>query len=173
MPETGLGREEVGRIYERYGCFLRRRAWLITRDAALAEDAVHEALVKLMKSGAGYRSADHPLRWLHAVVDRSSIDQLRRGKRLRTAAALDDPAARRAEHPDVDIEARDSVLKALGTLGEVDQRIAILSFIDGMSQSQIGEEVGYSRVTVNKRLQTIRESARAFLSPESSSEAAP
>lgn len=158
----------MGRIYERYGCFLRRRACLITRDAALAEDAVHEALVKLMKSGAGYRSADHPLRWLHAVVDRSSIDQLRRGKHLRTAAALDDPAARRLEHPNVDVEARDSVLKALATLGEVDQRIAILSFIDGMSQSQIGQEVGYSRVTVNKRLQAIREAARTFLSPRSS-----
>ncbi len=163
MSQEGLSSEEVSRVYERYGCFLLRRARLITRDAALAEDAVHEALVKLMKSGAGYRTAAHPLRWLHTVVDRCSIDQLRRGKRLRQAAALDDPSARKVAHPNVDLEARDSVLRVLGEMSDVDQRIAISAFVDGMSQGQIADEVGYSRVTVNKRLQAIKESAKRRL----------
>lgn len=170
MGQTGLSRDEVSRIYERYGCFLQRRARLITRDAALAEDAVHEALLNLMRSGAEYRNASHPLRWLHTVVDRSSIDQLRRGKRLRDAAALDDPSARNVAHPGVDLEARDSVLKVLAKLGEVDQKIAILAFVDGMSQGQIAEEVGYSRVTINKRLQAIRESTKDWLGPHARAE---
>jgi RNA polymerase sigma-70 factor, ECF subfamily len=163
LDATGLSRDEVSRIYERYGFFLQRRARLITRDAALAEDAVHDALVHLMRSGAGYRAANHPLRWLHTVVDRSSIDQLRRGKHLRNAAALDDPSARQVAHPNVDVEARDSVLKVLAQLGDVDQKIAILAFVDGMSQGEIADEVGYSRVTINKRLQAIRESAKDWL----------
>ena len=34
-------------------------------------------------------------------------------------------------------------------------RIALLLFVDGMSQAEIAEEIGLSRVTVNKKIQVI------------------
>ena len=160
MTARGLSRDEVAQIYRKYGCFMHRRARLVTRDDALAEDAVHEALVKLLQNGQALREAEQPLSWLLRVVERASIDQLRRGKHLHRAAPIDETVNQMAAHPSVDLEARNSVLRVLGTLADEDQRIAMLAFVDGLSQGQIAERVGYSRVTINKRLQSIREHAR-------------
>lgn len=157
-------------MYQRYGFFMRRRALLITRDVALADDVVQETLLKLLRKGAAYRAAEHPLRWLHQVVDRSALDQLRRGRRLRQADDVDDAASDLAAPPGVDLEARNAVCRALGDLPKEDQELAICTLIDGMSQAQAAEALGVSRVTVNKRLQRIRDHARRLLdsNPEAS-----
>jgi RNA polymerase sigma factor (sigma-70 family) len=65
-------------------------------------------------------------------------------------------------HPAVDIEARDAALKLLGTLSEQEMQIAVLLFVDGMSQGEIAEEVGISRVTVNKKIQALRARAERY-----------
>ena len=62
--------------------------------------------------------------------------------------------------PGVDPEARWSVLRALGELEEAEQALAIMLFVDGMSQGEAADELGVSRVTVNKRAQKIREQLR-------------
>lgn len=155
----GLTRAELGGLYRRYGAFLRRRARLVTRDPALAEDALQEACINLLRSGAGLRDAKQPLAWLYRVVDRASLDQLRRGKRLRTAASFDDLDAL-GPPPGVDPDLRLRVLELLGDLDAESAEIALMAFVDGMTQSEIAEELGYSRVTINKRVQTVR--ARAL-----------
>ncbi|HEU4532558.1 MAG TPA: sigma-70 family RNA polymerase sigma factor [Polyangiaceae bacterium] len=164
--DRGLTRTEVSDLYRRYGAFLRRRARLITRDHALAEDALQEACLNLLRAGAGLREARQPLGWLYRVVDRASLDQLRRGKRLRSATPFD--ALGDAEGlglpPGVDADARLRALELLGELSPEDAEIAILAFVDGMTQGEIAEELGYSRVTINKRLQAIRQ--RASLAPK-------
>jgi RNA polymerase sigma factor (sigma-70 family) len=151
----GLTRAELAGIYRRYGAFLRRRARLVTRDSALAEDALQEACINLLRSGAGLREAKHPLAWLYRVVDRASLDQLRRGKRLRHAAPFEDLDAL-GPPPGVDHDLRLRVLEVLGELDAEAAEIAIAAFVDGMTQGEIAEELGYSRVTINKRVQAIR-----------------
>lgn len=158
----GLTRAELGGLYRRYGAFLRRRARLVTRDHALAEDALQEACINLLRSGAGLRDAKQPLAWLYRVVDRASLDQLRRGRRLRTAAPLDDLDAL-GPPPGVDPDLRLRVLELLGEFDAESAEIALMAFVDGMTQSEIAEELGYSRVTINKRVQAIRASALGAL----------
>lgn len=157
----GLTRSEVADLYRRYGAFLRRRARLITRDAALAEDALQEACLNLLRAGATFREAKQPLGWLYRVIDRASLDQLRRGKRLRSAACFEelDGVAGLAPPPGVDADTRLRALEVLAELGREEAEIAILAFVDGMTQSEIAEELGYSRVTINKRLQAVRQRA--------------
>lgn len=159
----GLTRAEVGGLYRRYGALLRRRARLVTRDPALAEDALQEACLNLLRSGSGLRDARQPVAWLYRVVDRASLDQLRRGKRLRLAAPFEDLDALAPPHC-VDQDLRLRVLELLGDLDDESAEIALMAFVDGMTQGEIAEELGYSRVTVNKRVQAIR--ARALGAPE-------
>jgi RNA polymerase sigma factor (sigma-70 family) len=113
-----------------------------------------------MGSGAAVRAAEEPLRWLYTVVDRCCFDVLRRRRRSPVTLAPDEGAGR---HPGVEIELRDAVLRLLGALDEDQMRIAVLLFVDGMSQGEIADEVGVSRVTVNKRIQSIRARAEAWL----------
>lgn len=58
--------------------------------------------------------------------------------------------------PGVDTEGRLAALQSLGQLDDDQQALAIMLFVDGMSQSEAAAELGVSRVTVNKRAQRIR-----------------
>jgi RNA polymerase sigma-70 factor (ECF subfamily) len=161
--DAGLTNAEVSELFRRYGFFLRRRSRLIVRDPSSADDALQEAFVKVMKSGAAVREAEKPLLWLYRVVDRCCLDQLRRSKHLRAAAPIDSISdAALPKHED-SVEDRDAVLAFLGELDDVDQKIALLAFMDGMSQGEIADEIGTSRVTVNKRMQGIRERANRVI----------
>lgn len=145
-------------MYHRYGALLERRCRLLMRDHALAEDALQELLATLLRRGESLRSAGSPYRWLCRAVDRTCLDLLRRGKRVRSALAQDDLAALDpiGQAPGADAEARLAALQSLALLDDEQQSLAIMLFIDGMTQSEAAAELGVSRVTVNKRTQRIR-----------------
>lgn len=171
MAGNGLSADEVSDVYHRYGALLERRCRLLMRDDALAEDALQELLSVLLRRGDSLRGAESPYRWLCRAVDRTCLDLLRRGKRVRDALS-------KGEHdeldplgpaPGVDTEARFAALESLAQLDDEQQALAIMLFVDGMSQSEAAAELGVSRVTVNKRTQRIR--SRLGLSFESNEEA--
>jgi RNA polymerase sigma-70 factor (ECF subfamily) len=128
------------------------------RDRSLAEDAVQELLAVLLRRGETLREAKSPYRWLCRAADRTCIDLLRRGRRVREALTPEgleelDPVG---PAPSVDAEARFAVLESLERLDADEQALAIMLFVDGMSQGEAAEELGISRVTVNKRAGKIR-----------------
>ncbi len=163
LASRPLCSEEVSALYAKYGFFLLRRCRTILRDEALADDALQEAFVKVMRGGGAIREADEPLRWLYRVVDRCCFDTLR--KRRRSVETPHDDEGT-SVHPAAAIELRDAVLRLLGTLGEKEMQIALLLFVDGLSQGEIAEEMGVSRVTINKKIQEIRAGAEAWLGRE-------
>ncbi len=142
---------------------------MILRDPEQANDALQEAFVKVMRSDVALDSVEQPLRWLYRVVDRVCLDLLRRRKTTPTSGAGDVDEAELAapseggRGPEHAAEERDRVLRFLVELDDVSQRIALLSFVDGMNQGEIAEELGYSRVTINKRVQALRQRAQSRL----------
>jgi RNA polymerase sigma factor (sigma-70 family) len=62
--------------------------------------------------------------------------------------------------PGVDAETRWAVLEALELLEPEQQALAVMLFVDGLSQGEAADELGVSRVTVNKRAQEIRSHLR-------------
>jgi RNA polymerase sigma-70 factor, ECF subfamily len=160
LRDRSLRPDEVSALYAKYGFFLLRRCRTILRDEALADDSLQEAFVRVMRGGSSIREADEPLRWLYRVVDHCCLDTLRKRRRSVETPADDEGAS---PHPAVAIELRDAVLGLLGTFDEKQMRIAVLLFVDGMSQGEIAEEVGVSRVTVNKKIQAIRAGAEEWL----------
>ncbi len=151
----GLTSAELRELHRRYGPFLRRRCQILMRDRALADDALQEVFMKLLRHGGPFRDAPHPMRWLHRVADHACFDLHRSGKRSRQSTPIDE--AEDLVHPGVAPDARRAVLDALFALNDEDKQIAVMAFIDGMSQKEIADEIGYSRVTVNKRIAAIRD----------------
>jgi len=154
----GLSADEVSDVYHRYGALLERRCRLLMRDHAQAEDALQELLAALLRRGETFREAESPYRWLCRAADRTCLDLLRRSKRVREALSKDglealDPLG---PAPGVDAEARLAALQSLGQLDDDQQVLAVMLFVDGMSQGEAAAELGISRVTVNKRAQRIR-----------------
>ena len=145
-------------MYHRYGALLERRCRLLMRDRAHAEDALQELLTALLRRGESFREAASPYRWLCRAADRACLDLLRRSKHVREALSRDglDTLDPLGPAPGVDAEARLVALQSLGQLDDDQQSLAIMLFIDGMSQAEAAAELGLSRVTVNKRTQRIR-----------------
>ena len=83
------------------------------------------------------------------------IDLLRRNQRTRQAISLED-ADDIGCAPGLDADARRAVIQSLERLGEREQAVAIGVFIDGLTQSEVADELGLSRVTINKDVQKIR-----------------
>lgn len=158
----GLTADEVSEVYRRYGPLLERRCRLLLRDDALAADALHELCTTLLRRGEPLRGAASPYRWLCSAATHASLDLLRRRKRVRDALPIDDVDTLGAA-PGVDPEARIEVLRALEALLPDQQTLAIMLFVDGMTQSEAADELGVSRVTVNKRAQELRDILRRRL----------
>jgi len=164
LSHRGLTAAEVSDVYQRYGALLARRCRLLLRDAAQADDAVQELIAVLLRRGEGLRAAESPYRWLCRAADRACIDLLRRGRHLRAAVDIDglDPIG---VAPGIDPEARCAVVESLATLDEAQQSLAIMLFVDGLTQGQAAEELGVSRVTINKRAQELRARLRISQAP--------
>jgi RNA polymerase sigma-70 factor, ECF subfamily len=158
-------------VYQRYGALLFRRCRLLLRDPAQADDAVQELIAILLRRGEGLRAAESPYRWLCRAADRTCIDLLRRGKHLRTAIDINDldPVG---VAPGIDPEARCAVVESLARLDEDQQSLAIMLFVDGLTQGEAAEELGVSRVTVNKRAQELRTQLRISHTPATATEEA-
>ncbi|MEL7370650.1 MAG: sigma-70 family RNA polymerase sigma factor [Myxococcota bacterium] len=158
--DNRLTAEEVADIYERYGSLLLQRCRRILRDDALADDAMQEAFVNLIRYGAKFRAAEAKLRWLYRLTDRCCFGQLNRRRTL-------SERERGGELPEVSgvpvpHEARDRVMRILGALNEMERKLAVLAYVDEFSQGEIGTETGWSRQTINKKLKAIRAKAQVL-----------
>jgi RNA polymerase sigma-70 factor (ECF subfamily) len=155
-----LTEPELADVYARYGALLLRRCRHLLGDGPAAEDTLHEAFVKIWRYGRSYRDAASPLAWLYRTVDRCCFDAL---------AAR----ARRGEQPiddviEAPVHARDRVSDwqivrlFLHQFDDRLQQIAVLHWVDEMSQEEIAAAVGWSRQTVAKKLELLRERAAAL-----------
>lgn len=153
----GLSNDEVIDLHRRYGYFIRRRCRVLLRSPSLVDDAFQEVFMKLMRAGRGVRAADEPLRWLYRVTDRTCFDQLRRRRTASRGAPLEDVDDELLAYPGTAPELRRAALEVLDRLDDEDQQIAVMAFVDGMSQQEIGDELGYSRMTIVSRMARLRE----------------
>lgn len=159
MSGTGLTSSEAADAYRRYGLFVRRRCLMLLRDAAAADDALLEVFLRVLRRGEGMKSADEPLRWLYRVTDNACFDHLRKRKRARESSGVDEEIDRLPCHPGTEPELRRAAARILALLSDEEQHIAVMAFVDGMTHQEIADELGYSRMTIVKRVASIRERA--------------
>jgi RNA polymerase sigma-70 factor (ECF subfamily) len=140
--------EPIDDVYRVHGRRLLRRCRRLLRDPALAEDALHDAFVRMLRYGDAYRTAESKVAWLNRVVDNCCYDTLERRRDRR----CEPPATRAAPCP-LD---RLGAARALARLPAPERRLALLAFVHEMSQGEIAAQLGWSRQTINKKLTAIR-----------------
>jgi RNA polymerase sigma-70 factor (ECF subfamily) len=133
---------------------------MITRNAADAEDAAQEAIVKAFRALGRFR-ADAPFRpWLLAIVANEARNRRRSSRRreslaLRAAAENSPPDTGAASSPDralLAAELRAQLLEAVERLPD-DQRVVVFCryFLD-LSEEETARVLGIRRGTVKSRL---------------------
>lgn len=152
--------EELGQLYERYGYYVRRRCALILGEEQEADDALQETFERVQRYPP--KEVRSPMAWLYAIAARVCFDRMNARRRAepwpeRLLTQLRELTGGVTENP---AEGRLSLSGMLLGLDRRSREIAVLHFLDGMTQDEIAERTGYSRKTVGVKLKAATEKLR-------------
>ena len=146
-----------------------RTAYLITRNAADAEDAAQAALLKAFRALPRFRRGA-PLRpWLLAIVANEARHRRRSGGRreaLALRAAHELPSGDAAPSPEgrlLAAEHRAELLAALESLGEDDRLVLSCRYLLELDEAETAEVLSLRRGTVKSRTSRALDRLRARL----------
>ncbi len=142
---------------------LRRYGLVLTRDAAEAEDLVHEALLRAYEKRGAYRPGS-PLRpWLLSILHNCFIDRARRRRTEKTVLAIASQLAAAHEPPPQEHSIRLAQLRQSVMALPEEQRAALhLVAIEGLSYQDAASTLGIPTGTLMSRLGRARAALRAL-----------
>lgn len=161
LLETQEDKDKFERLYEKYSPLLKHVALQILQDEHLAEDAVHNAFLKIIKNfyEIGDISCHKTRHFLVIVTEHVAIDMLRKDRHApyadyeKVAPTLFRPQEL------LDGIAVQELVAAIKSLPEIYRTVLELHAYHGMSERQIAAVLNTSYTAVRKRL----ERARAML----------
>jgi len=168
MRATRGDRAALRRVVDAWIPRIRRWAWVLCGDPAIAEDAVQESLVRLVRFVDRYDPARPFGPWLKTLVDNACRSELARRSRTdaREAPEIDAAAAGRIDH-DLDLaRAMGRVRTAFGGLSPRQREIFDLVDLQGRSPSEAARELGLSAGAVRNQLATARRALREQLAAD-------
>jgi RNA polymerase sigma-70 factor (ECF subfamily) len=148
-----LTKQEIEELYARYAPVVHRRALAVVGRDADAWDVVQEVFEKMLKNAAEFRAQARPMTWVYRITTNVSLNLLRaRGVREPEGGVAAEPMLESARQ----VEARQMLLTLCETLGERELQVVAMTVIDGMTQEEIADTLGFSRKTINRELEAIR-----------------
>ena len=154
-------------LYREHRQGLFTLAMSIARNQQMAEDAVHEAFVKLY--GRTAPPAGDPAAYVFAAVRNAAIDQLRRrAPCVGSATAESMFEGRRSSQPSPDGAAMDEerdriVQEAIEQLPDAQREAVVLRLYGGLTFEQMAQAVGEPLSTVSTRYSKALEQLRKAL----------
>jgi RNA polymerase sigma-70 factor (ECF subfamily) len=125
-------------------------------NQSTADDVLQEVMLAVWQKAENYSSAKAGLStWIFTIARYKYIDRLRHDGRRKTEQ--DEPDLRASDTPVSDDEVfqeqrKDAVQEAISRLPEDQQSVIFLSFIKGLSHSEIAEQLGQPLGTVKSRI---------------------
>ncbi len=140
-----------------------RLAGLLLGNAADAEDATQEAMLRAWRSAASLRDPARVDAWLDGILVNLCRDWLRRQKVVRFLSLADDVASAGRDDQFQVVLDRDEVVRAMRDL-DADQRIVVvLHYWGGLTLEGIADRLGWPVGTVKSRLHNALRRMRAVL----------
>ena len=153
-------------LYDHFASRLYGVALRITRNPALASDAVHDAMLQVWRNAARYDpERGNAEGWLVSLVRYRALDIARKQGREITGVDLPEQID---EEPDVlsrlVADAQGSALRiCLEGVEPPRRHLVILAFIEGLTQSEIAQRVGQPLGTVKSSIRRALLALRACL----------
>ena len=143
---------------ERYQSIAFRTAYLLTRSAEDAEEAAQDGFVKAYRALGRFRPGAPFRPWLLRIVANEARNRRRSAGRrdvLALRAAAEQGSGDAAPSPESSALAasrRETLLAAVGSLREDDQRVIACRYFLGFSEEETAAALGWRRGTVKSRL---------------------
>lgn len=153
--------QTLAQLYTQYGALVHRRCRALLGTEADANDALQETFMRVQRYPPDGVQAMLP--WLYGVATRVCFDALASRRRSQPMAQrvvgrlkelLGGATAGSAEE-------RMSVGSELARLDETTREMALLHWLDGMTQEEVAQRTGYSRKTVGQKLKAAETTLRA------------
>ncbi len=154
----------LAELYEKHAAAVYGRCRYLLKDDAEAKDALQDVFVKVLQALPAFRAAASPTTWMLRIATHHCLNLLRARAALWREQLRVVHAGRsvQTESPD-----RRELIRALLALApEEAQEIAVLYFVDELTQAEIAQELGRSLPTVRKRLREFLDRAREALGVE-------
>ena len=148
-------------LYARHAAAVFGRCRWLLRDEEEAKDATQEVFAKVLRALPEFRAAASPSTWLLRIATHHCLNELRAGR-----ARWREEAGRLAElrrDEGVEPERRELVRALLGRADPEEQEIAVMYYVDELTQVEIADATGRSLPTVRKRLRGFLAAARGAL----------
>lgn len=151
-------------LYDQQSALLYGVALRITRDAALASDAVHDAMLQVWRNAARFDpSRGNGRAWLVSLVRYRALDAISRTKREVLGAELAEPV-----DPDpLPLErlqtTRDgqALHRCLEEVEPARRNLVVMAFVEGLTHSEVAERVrqplGTVKSSIRRALLALRE----------------
>ena len=168
-----LSKEEksvIEKIYIKTNKVLYGYAYDILKDKGLAEDAVHEAFIRLEKN---LDKIDDPesrrtFNYMITIVENISKTMYMRRKR-----EFSEPIEDYSENHDETFESADEIIirqeeyellhEAVNNLDDKYRKVMVLLFVYGMKEKEIAEELGISVTNVGVRIHRGKEKIKEYI----------
>ena len=149
-----------------HGRLFFRLAYGVVHDAAAAEDACQQAMMKAWKERDRIDNPQMLRSWIARTVVNESLQIARRLKIERRVLGQHAMASRTSSAPEDGRANRESVIEAMSELDEDIRAVIALRVIEGLSGNEVKDLLGYSAAGVSRRLHLGLEQLRTILSDE-------
>ena len=160
---TSAGETALGDLYEKFAPAIYAHCRRFLQSPAAARDATQEAFVRVIARGVVLPREEEALRYLYRVSTNVCLNLLREHNvhtRAAPSLAANTPHVSSAESGLAD---REFVNAVLDRCGEGGAKVAVMHYLDGMSQVEIAEVLGITRRTVFNRLRKLSRIAADLL----------
>lgn len=163
-------RDALRRIVDRWIPKIRRWAWVFCGEAGVAEDAVQESLIRLVRF-IGKADPDRPFGpWLKTLVRNASISELARRRRTEEREVHDPlTESKTSDRPDRALDltmAAELVNVAFRELSPRQREIFDQVDLQGRAAADVARELGLTPGAVRAQLHAARRAIRQHLTDE-------
>ena len=152
---ASAGETALGELYAKFAPAIYAHCRRFLQSPAAARDATQEAFIRVLARGVVLPREEEALRYLYRVSTNVCLNLLREHNvhtRAVPVLAANSPHASSAESGLADREFVNAVLERCGEGGA---KVAVMHYLDGMSQVEIAEVLGITRRTVFNRLRKL------------------
>ena len=148
--------EAFRKLFELYGPRVKSYMMRQGADASVAEDLAQETLLTVWRKAGLYSDEKgSATTWIFTIARNLRIDRLRREVSWQPLPEDHNEEASDAPDPEMELnerERRDRVRQVLATLPSDQSEVVMLSYVEGLSHSEIAERLGLPLGTVKSRM---------------------
>ena len=176
LIERLLVRDEsaLREVVDEYGGVVHGMARRVLAEPTLAEEVAQDTFLALWRRPGAFDPGRGSLQsFLLGIVRNKAVDLVRKEeslRRTREALARELPMNEPSHDPGAEVEERQRVLAALGTLSEVQREAVVLAYFGGRTYREVAVELDIPEGTAKTRLRDALIRMRQALTPSQESE---